>query len=164
MKTQMAISCLLAIVLASTFGVVRGNQTSDDSEKLIKSARFLEEKPLDKDAKGIRSWAITWIIQTDKVSVKMCSTMLLDKKYKYGSELLGQYTIAMAAFKLANVDRSGDEDAAQLAGIESALVAYEAMLKVQPKAQNGFMDDLVARRANGTLAQYVKEANCKDKK
>jgi hypothetical protein len=38
------------------------------------------------------------------------------------------------------------------------------MLKAQPKAQNAFMDDLVAKRANGTLAEYVLANNCKEKK
>jgi hypothetical protein len=44
------------------------------------------------------------------------------------------------------------------------LTTYEAMLKSQPKAQNAFMDDLVAKRSNGTLPAYVLANNCKDKR
>ena len=137
----------------------------DAPETLIRSARLLEQKPLDKDAKKVRGWAMQWLIVTDKVSVKICSLILsgVDKKYKYGSELIGQYTIGMGAYKLANADKAQDEDAAQQAGIESALASYEAMVAEQPKAKNAFMDELLAKRGQGTLAAYVKENNCKDK-
>ena len=115
--------------------------------------------------KKMRSWAIKWIIETDKVSVKVCSLLPgVDKKYKYNGEVFGQYTIGMAAFKLANPARASDEDAAQLAGIESALTAYEAMLKEQPKARNAFLDDLVTKRGAGSLAPHVVANNCKDSK
>ena len=88
----------------------------------------------------------------------------VDKHYKYSSELFGQYTIAMGAYKLANPDKAHDEDATQEAGVESALIAYEAILIAQPKAKNDFMDDLLAKRSQGELAAYVKANNCKDKK
>ena len=70
----------------------------------------------------------------------------------------------MAAFKLSNPEKAKDEDAAQLAGIESTLTSYEAMIKEQPKARNAFLDDLVTKRADGSLTKYVAENNCKDKK
>lgn len=49
-------------------------------------------------------------------------------------------------------------------GIESTLTSYEAMIKEQPKAKNAFLDDLVTKRADGSLTKYVAENNCKDKK
>ena len=51
----------------------------------------------------------------------------------------------------------------QLAGIESTLKSYEAMIKEQPKARNSFLDGLVAKRNDGSLAKYAAENNCKDK-
>lgn len=158
-------TCLVLIGLVSSHSTARVFQKEDPRQTLIKAAKFLEERPLDKEAKKIRSWAIGWIIETDKVSVKVCSLILkVDEKYKYSSELTGQYTIGMAAFKLANPDRASDEDAAQLAGIESAIASYESMIKAEAKAKNGFMDQLVAKRADGSLAQFVLDNNCKDKK
>jgi hypothetical protein len=155
----------LLLLLAS---VSAGAQKDDkkETDMLVKAARFLEEKPFDKDARNIRAWAINWVIQTDKVGVTVCSLLVsgLDKKYKYNPEILGQYTIGMAAFKLSNPERTKDEDAAQLAGIQSALSSYEAMLREQPKARNAFLDGLVLKRADGSLTQYVAENNCKDKK
>lgn len=159
----------LALILSMAFASFAGDSQKDEKnepEMLIKATRFLEQKPFDKDAKNIRSWAITWVISTDKVSVTVCSLLVsgIDKKYKYSGEVFGQYTLGMAAFKLANPERAKEEDAAQLAGIESALTSYEAMLREQPKVKNGFMDDLLAKRAQGELSKYVAENNCKDKK
>lgn len=104
-----------------------------------------------------------WIIATDKVSVVMCAGLLsrMGDKYKYSSEMLGQYTIGMAAFKLTNPGK--DEDSAQLAGYESALISYEAMVKEQPKAKNSFLDELLTKRSDGTLAEFATNS-CKDKK
>lgn len=158
---------ILLLVLAST-GFPRTGQKDgkNEPEMLIKAARVLEAKPLAKDAKDIRRWAMEWIIATDKVSAKACSLLIsgIDKKYKYGSDLFGQYIIGMAAFKLENPDKAKDEDAAQMAGIGSALVSYEAIIKEQPKATNAFLDDLLAKRSNGELTKFAKENNCKDQK
>ena len=152
----------LAVLLVTTLGFT-SIARADDVETLIKAARFLEEKPLDKEAKKVRRWAVEWLIATDKVTVNICPllTTNVDEKYKYSSELFGQYTIAMGAFKLENPGKASDEDAAQLAGIESALKSYEAILAAQPKAKNEFMDQLVTKRGDGTLAAYVKEKACK---
>lgn len=104
---------------------------------------------------------MTWVIETDKVRVIICSSILsVEEKYKYKSELIGQYTIGMAAFKLANPERAKDEDAAQLAGIESAIRAYEVMVNEKPKHRSAFMDELIAKRTNGTLAAYLLENGC----
>src|SRR5882672_5534988 len=113
---------LIMFLAASAAPRTIQNGDKNESETLIKAAKFLEEKPLDKKAKDIRGWAIEWIIATDKVSVKACSLLIsgVDEKYKYGSDIFGQYTIGMAAFKLENPDKAGDEDAVQMAGIESA--------------------------------------------
>lgn len=43
------------------------------------------------------------------------------------------YTIGMAAFKLENPDKASDEDAAQLAGLNTALKAYEFYVKKNQK-------------------------------
>jgi hypothetical protein len=154
------------ILLLASASVSAQKDEKTEIDTLIKAARFLEQKPFDKEAKDVRGWAIKWVIATDKVSVTVCSLLIsgIDKKYKYSGEVFGQYTIGMAAFKLANSDKAKDEDAAQLAGIDSALTSYEAMVKEQPKARNAFMDDLLAKRATSTLAKYVAENNCKDKK
>lgn len=167
-KTNVYLAWAVMAVLFSSPVLGRGEQKDDkDSpDKLIKAAKFLEEKPFDKNAKDVRGWALNWIISTDKVSVTVCSLLIsgIDKKYKYSGEIFGQYTIGMAAFKLSNPEKAKDEDAVQFAGIESALIAYRAMMTEQPKARSAFLDDLVAKSADGSLPNYVVQNNCKDRK
>ena len=154
---------LLLLVTSASFSGTTQKDKKNEPEMLIKAARVLEEKPLAKDAKDIRRWALEWIIATDKVSVTACSLLIsgIDKKYKYEADIFGQYTIGMAAFKLANPGKGGDEDAVQMAGIESALISYEAIIKEQPKATNSFLDELVTKRNHGELAAFAKQNNCK---
>jgi hypothetical protein len=163
--TRRLFALLLLIGLTGSALSLRAVQKDDEVESFLKAAKFLEEKPLDKSAKDLRGRALQWLIVTDKVSVSLCSLLISgsEKKYKYGSEIYNQYALGIAAFKLSNPDKAKDEDTAQLAGIESAIKAYEAILAEQPKAKSVLMDDLLAKRANGTLAKYVAENNCKPK-
>ncbi|HEV7681202.1 MAG TPA: hypothetical protein VGO68_03695 [Pyrinomonadaceae bacterium] len=167
MKRSSAIAgCLILLLTLTTlgFGAPQVDEVNGP-ETFIKATRFLEQKPLDKDAKKLRSLAMAWLIVTDKVNVKTCSLLLsVDKKYKYSSELFSQYTFGMAAYKLANPDKGQDEDAVQEAGVESAMTSYEAIVAAQPKAKNAFMDELLAKRSQGSLAAFVKENNCKESK
>jgi len=154
------LSFLLALAAQTGFAQSAEEQRS----LLIKATKFLEVKPFDEKAKDVRGWAVAYVIQTKDVSVVVCIgdflKPALEKKNKYGSELIGQYTIAMAAFKLENPDQKDDENAAQLAGVESMLRAYETMLKEKPKAQFAGMDELVAKRNKGELRALVEAAEC----
>lgn len=140
---------------------------TDDKETLIKAAQILESQPLQDKAKDYRGWAMRYIIETEDVSVTVCSEMLsstMDKKNKYGSELLAQYTMGMAAFKLSNPDKAKDDNSAQLAGVESMLKAYENILKEKPKAKFQALDELIAKRDKGELKKFVEDAKCSEGK
>lgn len=156
---------LILLLVSSAAGFVR-QEPKDDAARLIAAAKFLEESPFDKRAKDVRRWAMEWLIATDKVTVNLCGSLSSGvnkgKEYKYSSEIFGQYAFGMGGFKLANPDK--DEASVQLAGYESALRAYESILKEQPKAKNPFLDELLVKRADGTLSQYLAENNCKEKK
>lgn len=139
-------------------------QQQKDKRMLLSAAQFLEEKPFDEKAKAIRGWAVGYVIQTDQVNVVVCGgpvmQSLLDKKNKNGTELIGQYTIGMAAFKLQYTDKKNDENAAQLAGVESALKTYRMMIKEKPKTSLPGMDDLVAKSDKGELKALIDAADC----
>lgn len=154
---------LVSLLLGCAVHLNAQDQKTDDVTTLINSARFLEQNPLHKQAKDVRRRSVEWIIATDKVSVVICPAISrnLGEKYKYSSEMFGQYTIGMAAYKLANPGK--DENSAQVAGYESALLVYEGLLKEQPKAKHDFLDGLLAKRTDGTLAEFAGES-CKEKK
>ena len=139
----------LTILLLLLFCVALTAQKSfaqeTEKDKFIRAAKFLEENPLDKNAKDIRNWAFVWAAETKDVTAVICggtAGVFLDKKLKFGGELLHQYTIGMVAYKLQN-PASTDENAAQLAGVESALRVYEKLVADKPKGKAKTIDDLI---------------------
>lgn len=163
MKKLTIIFALFLVGIAAQTSLAQSGKTIDKAT-FIKGTQLLEQDPFMKNAKKIREAMLFYVIQTDDVSVVVCGGDLtkaaLDKKNKFSSELLGQYTFGMAAFKLENPEKAKDENAAQLAGLESMLRAYEAMVKANPKAKFAGVDDLITNRDNGTLAKLVADADC----
>lgn len=153
---------LIAFAAQTSFSQSKAQEVST----FLTNAKLLEKKPFDPAAKDVREQSFRWVIETDQVSVSMCSDvmkLLPEKKNKFKGELLLQMTFGMAVFKLENPDKKTDEVAASLAGIESMLRTYETMLAENPKAKNDELDALVAKRAAGTLAAVVEGAQCKSK-
>jgi hypothetical protein len=163
MKT-ISLLCLMLLCFGLACQKVVGQDKPSDKENLIKVVRFLEEKPFDENAKKYREWAFLYVVETKDVSVTVCTDGIkpvMDKKNKYSGELLLHYSIAMAAFKLENPSKANDENAAQLAGVESMLKAYEAIVKEKPKAQFSGLDALVEKRNKNELAALLVANNCK---
>lgn len=155
----------VSILFIALFTQIGFAQT--DKEKnialLTKITMLLEEKPFDEKAKSYRENAFLYLVETKDVSVVVCTDVTKDalkKKNKFGGELLMQYSFGTAVFKLSNPDRKDDENAAQLAGIESMLKSYEAMVAENPKAKFQGMDDLIAKRDNGELKTLIDTAGC----
>ncbi len=134
------------------------------SGELIRAAKMLEQDPFGKDAAAIRGLAVRYVIETNDVSVVVCggeiTNPFLEKKNKNSTELIGQYTIALAAFKLQNPDKKNDENAAQLSALESTLRTYEAMIGVKPKTRFPLMDEYIVKRDKSELKALVDAADC----
>ena len=67
---------------------------NEAAEKLIKTARQLEQKPLDKDAKEL-AWAVNcllWFTARPDVNVKICTNVLGDY-----SKIKGDYSPTITA-------------------------------------------------------------------
>ncbi len=161
MKKLIVISALFLIGVTAQFNFAQDKPS--DKETLIKAAQILEAQPFNEKAKDFRTWAMRYVIETDDVSITICSQMfsaIMEKKNKNADELLAQYSMAMAAFKLANPAKANDENSAQLAGMESMLKAYENMVREKPKTKFQALDDLVARRDKGELKKLVDDAKC----
>jgi hypothetical protein len=164
MKKLTIIFALFLIALTAQISFSQELTTgASDKSMLIKTARFLEQSPFDKNAKKLRGSAFQYIAESSDVSVVVCAGDLtkapLDKKNKYGGELLLQYTLGMAVYKIENAGKE-DENAAQMAGVESMLRAYESMVREKPEAKFAGMDELLARRDKGELEALVKAADC----
>jgi hypothetical protein len=163
-KTNLlALTVLLLFSCQYSFGQ---SQEQKDRESFLNNAKILEQRPFDSNASGAREWGFKWLIETDQVSVVLCGeTMELipDKKNKFKSELMMQFTFGQAVYKLENPDKKNDEIAAQLAGAESMLRTYEKMLAENSKARNADLDSLVVKRNNGELKALIESRKCESK-
>jgi Protein of unknown function (DUF998) len=163
--------CLLQI--HCTLG--RGLSTPEERAKAIKIARGLERDPLAKDALANRQWLLKWIIEVPDIRFKSCADLLsagVGDRYRYSAEVNQQIIFSAAAFKLEDLDQrrrsSADsfkagatrrhlrnDTGVYIAGVEGALRVYEVLMKSMPDAKLAFLDDLVAKRDRGELADHV---------
>lgn len=153
---SMFLLCLALFVFGnfSTFG-----QT--DKENVVAAARALETAPPDKETSAIAQRALKWAIETDEVHLTVCGgvfSLFSDKKNKQGTLMTMGYSIGMAAYKVQNPN--SDENSTQLAGLETALKAYEVAVKDKPKTKSDQIEALLAKRASGELAAVVAAADC----
>ena len=157
-----AVVCLLC----ATGSVLGQSQSEKDRTAFITNARLLEKVPFNPNAAAAREWGFKWLVETDQVTVAVCGgtmDLIPEKKNKFKSELLMQQTFGMGVFKLENPDRKSDEKAAQLAGFESMLRAYEVMVQENNKARNAELDSLLAKHKAGELRSIVDGAFDKGK-
>jgi hypothetical membrane protein len=152
------IGLFLICVLQVHCTVGRGLSTPEERVKAIMIARALERDPLAKEAAADRQWLLNWIIEVPDIRFKTCVGLLspgVGNHYRYSAEVNQQIIFSAAAFKLEHPDHLRNDTGAYIAGVEGALRAYEMLIKSVPDAQLAFLDDLVAMRDRGELADHV---------
>jgi hypothetical membrane protein len=149
---------LLACALHIHCTLGRGLSTPEERAKAIKIARLLERDPLAKDAPANRQWLLNWIIEIPDIRFKSCVGLLssdVGNQYRYSTEVNQQIIFSAAAFRLENPDHLRNDTGAYIAGVEGALRVYEVLVKSVPDAKLAFLDNLLAKRDHGELADHV---------
>jgi len=152
----MGLFLICVLEIQCTLG--RGLSTPEERAKAINTARSLERDPLAKDAPPNRQWLLNWIIEVPDIRFKSCVGLLspdVGNHYRYSTEVNQQIIFSAAAFKLEHPDHLRNDTGAYIAGVEGALRAYEMLMKSVPDAKLAFLDDLVAKRDRGELADHV---------
>jgi hypothetical membrane protein len=147
---------ICALQINCTLG--RGLSTPEERAKAISIARSLERDPLAADAPGNRQWLLNWIIEVPDIRFKSCVGLLspgVGNQYRYSAEVNQQIIFSAAAFKLEHPDHLRNNTGAYIAGVEGALRVYEVLIKSVPDAKLAFLNDLVAKRDRGELADHV---------
>ncbi len=133
-----------------------------EKENVIAAVRALETAPLSSDTSKIAERALKWTVETTEISLVACGntfTLFSDPKSKEASSLMTMgYMIGMSAYKIQNPTK--DENSVQLAGLETALKAYEAAVKEKPKMKSEKAEALLAQRSKGELAATVNAGEC----
>jgi hypothetical protein len=164
-KKNLLVSIILTIAFAlmAQVGLAqekRGPSTPEERAQAVTWARSLEADPLQKGAKEMRAKLLRWLVEVPDITVIACTDFLsplFDKDKNYGAELAMQSTFSSAAFIIEHPEKAEDEPAVHLAGLEGTLRAYEAILKVKPKAKWEHLDNLIVKRDKGELDDYVAE-------
>lgn len=154
--TVIGLILLCALHIHCTLG--RGLSTPEERAKAIKIARLLEQDPLAKDAPANRQWLLNWIIEIPDIRFKSCVGLLspgVGNQYRYSTEINQQIIFSAAAFRLDHPDHLRNDAGAYLAGVEGALRVYQMLLKSTRDAKLAFLDDLVAKRDHGQLAEHI---------
>jgi len=164
MKLRFNLTLLLALILLLASPTLaqskRGPSTPEERQTAVKAAHLLESDPFNKDAKKTRDWFTLWLIEVPDIHIELCGHYLgpvFGSKKNYDSELFMQTMFSSAAFIIEHPEQANDRVVVNLAGLEGALKAYDAILKAKPKARWEFLDGLIAKRDKGELSAYVQE-------
>ena len=145
-----------------------GLSTPEERAKVVALTRLLERDPLVENAPAARQWLQEWIIEVPDIRVHVCDDLLghgLGDNYPYSRVVNLQAMFSAAAFAIEHEDKARDRIAQYHAGVQGGLRAYEVLAKSRPDAKSAFLDDFLAKRDRGELAEHVaKLANEKCKR
>lgn len=136
----------------------RGPSTPEERARATQTAKSLQADPLDPNLQGDREWLVKWLIEIPDISVKMCPTFLGDlgdSKSGYPGAVIATMLASEAAFVIEHPEKAKDVEAIYLAGVDGALHAYEAIHKKDDSYRLAHLDDLIQKRDQGKLSDYV---------
>jgi hypothetical protein len=142
--------------MANFPGLAAGNQAEKDADKAVRYTEALENNPFRSDAAEMRKWLMQWLTQTDDFSVTVCDILgpIPGTKVPNGPNLLLQQMFGNVAFQIKNPNRS-DTVSVQVAGVESLLKSYLAILAKDPGARIPHLDNLLTRQRSGSLKEHM---------
>jgi hypothetical protein len=136
----------------------RGPSTSEERARAVQTAQSLQADPLAPNLQGDREWLVKWLIEIPDISVKMCTTFLGDlgdSKSGYPGAVIATMLASEAAFVIEHPEKAKDVEAIYLAGVDGALHGYEAIHKKDISYRLPHLDDLIQKRDQGKLTDYV---------
>jgi ADP-ribosylglycohydrolase len=84
---------------------------------------------------------------------------LVPSDYLHRARIFSIYVLSMGVYAIEHPEKTTDETAQYVAGVEGALKAYQAILKNKASARSEDLDDLLEKQGNGKLAEFVKTAS-----
>ena len=174
---RLVLSLFLLLALSAAFAAQtdpkpkRGPSTAEERQRFVTLTHKLEQKPLDKSLYKEKAWAKQWLEDVPDVNVNICAPIFFGMDFvaeqnQYAAQLSYQATFGSAVFVMEHPDKKGDTSAQFVAGVESALKSYSAIVKNDPDAASKALDGLLEKQKQGKLADFVQSASkaCEDKK
>jgi hypothetical protein len=148
----------LQVFTTQTCAQQRGPSTPLERARAIQTAKSLQADPLAANLQEDREWLIKWLIEIPDISVKMCTTFLGDlgdSKNGYPGAIIATMLASEAAFVIEHPERAKDVESVYLAGVDGALQGYEAIHKKDISYRLPHLDDLIQKRDQAKLTDYV---------
>ena len=134
----------------------RGPSTRAERDRAVKVTHELEENPLSPQLRADKEWLFKWIVAVPDITVNVCVDPVEGSgRYRYSRELQLQKMFSSASFIIENSSQKHDDLAVEMAGVEGALRAYQAIVKKNPNEHSLYWDKLLKKQADGTLHDYV---------
>lgn len=123
---------------------------------VVRFTRALEVDPLGESSSRVRGTLIEWLQNTKDYTVVVCDILgpIPGEKPPHSAELLVQQMFGNVAYQIEHPSEK-DRNRLQVAGVESVLKAYSAILSEDTQARIPYLDGLLAERKKGTLAQHM---------
>jgi hypothetical protein len=153
---------IVTISASSLLGEAReAPSTLQERRAAVETARRLEKEPLMPGAAGVRTELLRWWTEVPDLRLSWCAGVLLETKNKETSGIvLLQGIFGAGAFTIEHPDQAADQKAVTLAGIQSALRAYQAAIAQNPKLKDSFLDQLAEQVSSGVdtyLEKHLKD-------
>jgi hypothetical protein len=160
MRGFMTVFLVAAVAFFSTLAGAqqRGPSTPEERARAVQTAKSLQSDPLAPNVQQDREWLVKWLIEVPDISVKMCTTFLGDlgdSKSGNPGAIIATMLASEAAFVIEHPDKAKDVDAIYFAGVDGALHGYEAIRLKDASYRLPHLDDLIQKRDQGKLSDYV---------
>ncbi|KRD31544.1 hypothetical protein ASE35_16255 [Lysobacter sp. Root916] len=152
-----SLALLLSIACLGTAAQAAEPAAESDSAKMIRLTQALERDPLGDTDNSMRAWLLDWLMQTPDHTVVVCdvvSPLVKDDRAPNAGIYVLQQMFGNGAYQIGHPDDK-DPGAPQLAGVESMLRAYSAVLTKQPQSRIAYLDTLLEQQTAGKLKQYM---------
>jgi hypothetical protein len=161
MRGFVTVVVVSAVALLSTLAGAqqRGPSTPEERARAVQTAKSLQSDPLAPNIRQDREWLLKWLIEVPDISVKMCPAFLGDlgdSKSGYPGAIIATMLASEAAFVIEHPEKAKDAEAVYFAGVDGALHSYEAIHLKGTAYRVPHLDDLVQKRDQGKLSDYVR--------
>ena len=161
MRSYVIVFVVAAVALLSTLAGAqqRGPSTPEGRARAVQVAKSLQSDPLAPNVTQDREWLLKWLIEVPDISVKMCTTFLGDlgdSKSGNPGAIIASMLASEAAFVIEHPDKAKDVNAIYFAGVDGALHSYEAIHSKDASYRVPHLDDLIQKREQGKLPDYVR--------
>jgi hypothetical protein len=150
------IRLLLGFLVMSHFAIAAEPAAERVTDKVVRLTVALEKDPLGDQAAESRRWLVGWVTDTPDYTVTVCDILgpVPSKELKYGAELMTQLLFGNVVYQIKNPTQK-DETLFQLAGVESVLKVYSAILVKDPGSHIKYFDDLLEKQKQGVLKEQM---------